>query len=393
MPVKGLGAALQKTKLAAVLASAWLSPPLAAAASPLPPAEIAPIPVVVLADIGSGQVLYSRQADLSFVPASVAKVMTTYVAFEQIARHRLDPATLYAVRPETARAWKGRGTSLRLDPGAQVPVDVLLRGITTVSANDAAVVLAEGFAGSLPRWAALMNAEARALGMTRSHFASPNGYPDGGATYVSATDLIRLASAMIVRHPALYHRYVGQKTLTWNGISGENHDPMIGIVPGADGIKTGFTREAGYNFLGTAARGRRRLAIVVAGARTAAERAAASRALIEWGFAEWAALPLFAAGRPVVEARVQGGTARVVGLVTPQAIHASLPRGSQGGLRLRVVYRGPLVAPIAKGAQIAELEIVPATGAPGRVPLFAAQAVGRAGALDRLVNGLLALWS
>lgn len=360
----------------------------AAAALPPPPREIAPIPVVVLADVGSGQMLYSRQADLSFVPASVTKVMTTYVAFEAIAAGKLDPRAVYTVRPETAREWKGKGTSLRLEAGAQVPVEILLRGVTTVSANDAAVVLAEGYAGSLPRWAALMNAQARALGMTRSRFASPNGYPDEGATYVSAGDLVKLASAMITWHPALYRSYVGQKRLTWNGVSGENHDPMIGVVPGADGIKTGFTHEAGYNFLGTAERGGRRLVMVIAGARSSDERAAAARALIEWGYANWAAYPLFGPGMPVAEARVQGGDARSVGLVAPQAIHASIPRGSEGKLRLRVVYKGPLVAPIAKGAQVAELEILPESGAMGRVPLFSAKSVGKAGFFDRLMNGL-----
>lgn len=378
-----------RTGLLALSAASLLAQPTAVTASlPRPPAEIAPIPVVVLADVGSGQVLYSRQADLSFVPASVTKVMTTYVAFEQIAAGRLDPRALYTIRPETARAWRGTGTSLYLDPGAQVPVEILLRGVTTVSANDASVVLAEGFAGSVPRWAALMNAEAKALGMTRSHFSSPNGYPDEGATYVSAGDLVKLASAMITRHPALYRSYVGQKRLIWNGKSGENHDPMIGVVPGADGIKTGFTREAGYNFLGTAERGGRRLVMVVAGAHSGDERALASRALIEWGFANWTAYPLFGPGRTVGTARVQGGDARTVPLVAPQAIHASLPRGSEGKLRLRVVYRGPLVAPIAKGAQVGELEILPESGAPGRVPLFAARSVGKAGVLDRLVNGL-----
>lgn len=380
-----------KTRHLALLAPALFphASALAAAATlPEPPAAVAPIPVAVLADIGSGQVLFSRQADLSFVPASVTKVMTTYVAFQQIAAGKLDPKTVYTVREETARQWKGKGTSLRLDAGAQVPVEILLRGVTTVSANDGAAVLAEGFAGSVPRWAAMMNAEARNLGMTRSRFASPSGWPDEGATYVSAGDLVKLASAMISRHPALYRSYVGQKRLTWNGVSGENRDPMIGVVPGADGIKTGYTREAGYNFLGSAERGGRRLVLVLAGARSEAERAEAARALIEWGFANWTLYPLFGPGERVGEAHVQDGAARHVALVAPHAIHASLPKGSEGKLRLRIVYNGPLVAPIERGQQIAQLEILPESGAPGRVPLFAAQTVPKAGFLDRLLNGL-----
>ncbi|HEX7751429.1 MAG TPA: D-alanyl-D-alanine carboxypeptidase family protein [Novosphingobium sp.] len=365
----------------------------AADTAPPPPAEIAPIPVVMLTDLGSGQVLYARQPDLSFVPASVTKVMTAYVAFEAMAAGRLRPTTLFPVRRETALQWRGVGTSLALDPGAHVPVEILLRGVTTVSANDAAVVLAEGFAGSVSGWSALMNAEARRLGMTHSRFATPNGWPDEGATYVSASDLTKLANAMIRRHPSLYRSYFGQKTLTWNGVTGRNHDPISGVVPGADGIKTGYTREAGYNFLGSAERDGRRLVMVLAGAHNGPERAAAARALIDWGFAAWDARKLFAAGEAVGEALVQGGDYRRVPLVAPSAIDVATPRGSGGAVRLRVIYKGPLKAPIASGSQVAELEIVPAVGPPGRVPLFAGHGVAQAGPIDRLINGLAALFT
>lgn len=362
----------------------------ATAAVPPPPPELETIPVAMLVDLGSGQILYARQPDLPFVPASVTKVMTTYVAFEQIKRGTLKPEQTYTVSEAVARDWQGKGTSLYLKAGDKVSVDLLLRGINTVSANDGSAVLAEGFAGSLPVWAQLMNAEARRLGMTNSHFFTPNGWPDEGATYVSARDLVRLADALTLRHPDLYRRYIGQKHLLWTNGGGRNRDPMLGVVPGADGIKTGYTREAGYNFLGSAERNGRRLAMVIAGARNGPERAAAAKALMEWGFSAWQVRPLFAAGEEVGKALVQGGNARQVALVSPRAVHASLPPDGSDVTALRIIYKGPLIAPIEKGDKVAELEILTGSGEPGRIPLFAERSVGKAGKLDRLINGLVA---
>lgn len=358
---------------------------------PPPPREVAKVPVSLLVDLGSGQVLQARKPDLSFVPASMTKVMTAYVAFEEMAAGRLPAEREFTVGQATARRWSGTGTSLRLVAGQTLTADTLLHGIATVSANDASVVLAEGYAGSVPGWTAMMNAEAKKLGMTDSRFATPNGWPDGGATYVSARDLITLAQAMITRHPQLYRRYFGQKRMAWNGKLLQSHDPTVGVVPGADGIKTGYTAEAGFNFLGSARRGDRRLVMVVAGAGSEAERAAASRALLEWGFSAWQARPLFAAGKPVATARVQGGAAREVPLVAAGPVYATTPRGSGGPISLRVVYQGPIPAPIAKGAPVAQLEIAVDGMTPGRVPLYAAESVPVAGPVDRLVNGLIGL--
>ncbi len=323
----------------------------------------------------------------------MTKAMTAYVAFELIAQGKLDPAQTFIVRPETWAAWHGKGTSMNLRSGESVTLDALLHGITTVSANDAAEVLAEGAAGSVAGWVAQMNAEAVHLHMANSHFATPNGWPDNGATYVSARDLVRLGDAIITRHPDLYHRYFGQKQFTWNGVTQHNHDPTVGVIPGADGIKTGHTNEAGYNFLGSAMRDGRRLIMVIGGARSEEERTAASRALLEWGFTAWRSQPLFARGALVGEAWVQGGDARRVGLLAPRAISTVLPSGTGKLADLSIVYRGPLVAPLAKGAQVAELEIRVDGLPPSRLPLVAADSVGKAGPLDRLWNGLMGLFS
>lgn len=355
------------------------------------PADVTGIPVYLAVDLSSHQVLAQREADRVFLPASMTKVMTAYVAFELIAQGKLKPEQTITVEPQTAAIWRTRGTGMRLKGGEQVTVDLLLRGIATVSANDASVILAEGVTGSVEGWLALMNAEARKLGMTASHFGTPNGWPDGGKTHVSANDLVKLGQALVERHPELYRRYFGQKTLTWNGGTGRNHDPIIGVVPGADGIKTGHTNEAGYNFLGTAVRNGRRIMIVVGGARSEAQRAEASRALLEWSFSAWDTKPLFARSAVVGRALVQNGDAREMPLIAPNGASLAIPSGAEPQVTMTLHYRGPIVAPIAKGARVAELEVAVPGQPRAHFPLIAGTSIARAGPFDRLVNGLAGL--
>ncbi|WP_240530220.1 D-alanyl-D-alanine carboxypeptidase family protein [Novosphingobium sp. PC22D] len=363
-----------------------------AAAPPVPP-EIEDIPVTLLVDIGSGQVLQERRADVSFAPASMTKVMTTFVAFEEYRAGRLPLHRRFPVDAKTAREWFAKGTSMYLEGGDAPTTDQLLHGIMTASANDAAIVLAKGYAGSVDGWSFLMNDAAKRLGMTRSHFNTPNGWPDEGRTYVSARDLARLGEAMIVRYPGLYHRYAGVKYWQFGERILKSHDPTVGVIPGADGIKTGYTADARYCFLGSAERRGRRLVMVVGGAPTTPKRNAAARALLEWGFSQWTARPLFDRGEPVSYARVQDGDLRRLPLVADRKLHAAVPKQGGGKVRLTVRYRGPLVAPIAKGSKVADLEIAVDGTRSGHVPLYAGEAVGIAGPVDRLVNGVMNVFS
>ena len=365
-------------------------PAAASAAAP----SLPDVPVLLLVDGGSGQRLYARQEALSFVPASVTKVMTAYTAFELMRAGRLKADQRITVSDRAFAAWHMQGTSMWLRAGDKVPVDALLRGITTVSANDGAAVLAEGAGGSVAGWTALMNDQARRLGLQGSRFATPNGWPDNGATYVSAPDLVTLGRAMVSRHPDYYRRYFGQRSFTWSGVTQINKDPLTGVVAGADGIKTGHTREAGYNLLGSAERNGRRLFVVVAGARSEAERARAGRVLLEWGFADWVNRPLFASGAVIGKARVQDGTARHVKIVAQSAVSIAIPKDRENQpYSLVIRYDGPLIAPIAKGQRIARLEVRGDGIRQLDVPLHAAEAIGRAGPLDRLWNGLMGLVS
>lgn len=350
-------------------------------------------PVALLVDLGSGQVLHARHPDARFMPASVTKVMTLYLAFELIAQGRLDPAQVFTMSPGIARDWRRVGSTMFLDNGERVRVDDLLLGIANVSANDGAAVLAEGQAGSVAAWTAMMNQTALGLGMTGSHFESPNGWPDEGRTFTTASDLVALARALITRHPDKFGYYVGRAGFDYKGIAQVNHDPMIGRVPGADGIKTGFTNEAGYSYLGTVRRNGQRLVLVLAGVPNGRLRAKIARAYVEWGFSAFERRQLFAPGAVVGEARVQDGDARTVPLKAAGMLAINLPKGSNSPLTATIRYDGPLRAPIAAGQEVAVMEVTAEGVSPARIPLYAAEAVGTAGLFDRIVNAALGLFS
>lgn len=381
-----------------VLTAAVMAPPARALD---PPREVirpaVPLtteaPVALLVDLTSGQVLHAHNPDRRFMPASVTKVMTLYLAFELIEAGKLDPAQVFTMSPVIARDWRRTGSTMFLEAGERVRVDDLLLGIANVSANDGAAVLAAGQAGSVEAWTAAMNRTARALGMTGSYFGTPNGWPDEGRTFTTAQDLVTLARALIARHPDKFGYYIGRMGFDYKGIAQINHDPMIGQIAGADGIKTGFTNEAGFSYLGTARRNGQRLALVLAGVETGRLRGRLARAYIEWGFNAFERRRLFASGAVIGTARVQDGAARAVALVAHGPVAVNLPRGSTAKLAATIRYDGPLRAPLTKGQQVAMLDVTGPGIAPARIPLFAAEAVAAAGPLDRIVNAIAGLFA
>lgn len=377
---------------AQVPAGVALSTPAYREGDPFAPATNLAAPIAYLIDLGSGRVLFEREARRRFIPASLTKIMTAYAAFELMKAGKLQPNQRFAMSDAAFKQWQRVGSTMFLGRGQEVSVDELLHGIMTVSANDGSIVLAEGASGSVPAFVALMNAEAQRLGMVDSHFGSPNGWPDQGATYTSARDLAILTRAMLTRHPALYRRYVGHPEMTFNGIRQDNHVPLIGRVAGADGVKTGFTNESGYGLVGSAVRHGRRLVMVVGGYDRAWQRARESRALIEWGFSAWETRRLFAAGATVGEARVQGGAARRVPLSAPLAYYVTYPTGTTARpSKLTLRYEGPLPAPLGKGAQLATLRVSTPGQIPQDLPLLTAQSVAPGGTLARLRDGLFGL--
>lgn len=373
--------------LAALLPGAAASRDVALAVpQPVPEAQA---PILLLVDLSAGQTLFARGSEQPFLPASMTKAMTLLVAFDLIRAGKLAEDAMFTVRPETAARLSGKGTTLWLQAGEQVAVRDLLHGIATASANDAAVALAEGALGNEAAWIAAMNARAAALGMTGSSFASVNGLPDGGRTRVTARDMVRLAQALIVEHPELYRRYFGHREMDWKGRKLASRNPIAGVVPGADGIKTGHTREAGFTFLGAVERDGRRLVLVVGKSPTEADRARAARDIAEWGYAAWDGRPFLSADWVVGAVRVQGGDARSVPVAVARPFALSVPKGSQPKVTARIAYRGPVRAPIAAGQLVGGLEVRIEGQPPHYLPLVARRAVAKAGPIDRLVNGLL----
>jgi D-alanyl-D-alanine carboxypeptidase (penicillin-binding protein 5/6) len=289
-----------------------------------------------------------------------------------------------------------------LSPNEQVSVENLLKGIVTLSGNDASVVLAECIAGTEQSFTDQMNALAKQLGMTNSHFGTANGWPDNGVTYVTARDLATLARATIQHHPQLYKKFYSLPSFTWGKTLGSNQDitqanrnPILGHVPGADGLKTGHTDEAGYGFTGSAEQNGRRLIEVLAGLPSWNARVQESTRLIEWGFNAWQDKALFNGGAKVGQAQVQLGSSSEVPLVAPSNLAVSVPAGlslTRKPMTMKIRYDGPLVAPIKKGDHVADLLVFTGdTNQPQVTPLVAGENVGRAGFFGRIWLGLKSL--
>ena len=370
---------------------------LASAAPAKAPPFDTPAQVAYLIDLSSGAVLLSKDADRRMPPASMAKMMTTNVAFELIKKGDLQPNKMCTVRPETWQKWHGpqAGSTMFLSPNEQVSVENLLHGIVTLSGNDASVVLAECIAGTEEAFANVMNENAKRLGLTGSNFGNSNGWPDEGRTYVTARDLATLARAEIENHPDLYKKFYSQTSFTWGKTLGSgaditqaNRNPLLGRVPGADGLKTGHTDEAGYGFTGSAEQNGRRLIMVVAGLSSFNQRIEESVRLMQWGFNAWQSKPLFKAGTTVGSARVQLGSDDEVALVAPRDLAVTIPAGVLSKVTsTKIRYQGPVKAPIAKGQHIADL-VVTTTEGEQVTPLIAAEAVEEAGFFARAWIGL-----
>lgn len=386
-----------KLPLAASLVALLASVPSVAAA----PQFQTTAPVAYLQDLSSGAILFQRDADRRMPPASMAKMMTVYVAFDMIKKGELKLDQTFEVRPETWQKWHGpqAGSTMFLSVGEQVSVDNLLKGIVTLSGNDACVVLAEGISGTEEGFVSRMNQAAQKLGLTNSHFGTSNGWPDNGVTYVTARDLAKLASATITDFPDLYKRYYSLPSFTWGktlgagaDITQANRDPLLGRVAGADGLKTGHTEEAGYGFTGSAQQNGRRLVMVVAGLNSFNQRISESVAFMNWGFRAWQAKPLVAKGKRVQTADVQLGDASEVGLVAPKALTVTLPAGAVPEMSAKVVYDGPVKAPIKAGQHIADLVVTSPDMPEQRLPLVAESDVGEAGFFGRAWTGLTSLF-
>jgi D-alanyl-D-alanine carboxypeptidase (penicillin-binding protein 5/6) len=337
-------------------------------------------PNAILIDADSGTILFERNADELVPPASLSKLMTAEVVFHEIAQGRLKLEDELLV---STHAWRTGGapsrTSSMFAPiNSRVKVEDLLRGMIIQSANDASIALAEGIARSEDKFAAMMTARAREIGLAKSTFGNPTGLPHP-RQLMTVRELARLAGHIIQTYPEFYKIY-GEREFTFNKIRQLNRNPLLPLNIGVDGLKTGFTKEAGYGLVGSAVQNDLRLIVVVNGLKTEKERAEEARRLLEWGFNNFTANVLFSAGQVIADAKVYGsGT---VPLQAERDVKLMVQRGVRERIVARAVYSGPVRPPVKKGQRIGVLKVWRGDTMALEVPLQAVEPVEQ-GALPR----------
>lgn len=378
----------------------WASLPLIAISSAVvaAPKYETEAPIAYMTDLSSGAILFEKNADKQIPPASMAKMMTVYVAFDQISKDKLKLDQKVAIQRATWQKWQGQGSTMFLGVNDNPTVKDLLHGVITLSGNDASVVLSEAVAGTEENFADLMTKTAKRIGMKNSRFGNSTGWPDEGKTMVTARDLGTLGKRLSDDFPKLYKDFFGLTEFTWgktnsgDPITQPNRNPLLGKIAGADGLKTGHTEEAGFGFTGSAEQNGRRIVSVLAGLNTYSGRSNESVKFMNWGFNAWETKALFKKGAKVQSADVQLGDASSVDLVAPKDLFATLPKGSDSNLSMKVRYNGPIKAPITKGQQIATLIVSTGDAGTQSMPLVAAEAIDEAGFFGRVWAGLKSLF-
>ncbi|WP_353186897.1 D-alanyl-D-alanine carboxypeptidase family protein [Bosea sp. (in: a-proteobacteria)] len=348
-------------------------------------------PFAFLLDSDSGAVLYEKAADEPMVPASMAKIATALVAFQEIGAGRLNLDSEIGI---SENAWRkggapARGTTMFALVHSRIKLSDILQGLIVQAGNDAAIALAEAIAGDETTFGRMMTERVRALGLIRSVFRNATGMPDPEQR-VTAREMALLANHIVKTYPELY-RYFGQKEFTWNKIRQVNRNPLLTMEIGADGLQTGDLEESGYGLVGSAVENGQRLIVVVNGLKTGRDRAAEARKLIEWGFRAFEKRQLFGDGEVVGEASVYGGEKGRVALRTRGAVSLLLPRGTGERLSARIVYRGPLSVPVQEGAAVAQLVVSRGEVKTLEIPLYAAETVKAGSLQSRALDAVLEL--
>ncbi|MCH8038539.1 MAG: D-alanyl-D-alanine carboxypeptidase [Proteobacteria bacterium] len=327
------------------LALAGLLAWLAAAAIPAGAIETTAREAFII-DVVTGRVLLDKNADDSMPPASMSKIMTTYLVFERLKDGRL---SLDDELPVSEKAWRKGGSKMFVEVGKQVRVEDLLRGVIVQSGNDACIVLAEGLGGTEEAFAAEMTRKGREIGLTGSSFANATGWPDPNQR-MTARDLATLALRLIADFPEYYH-YYAETEFTYAGIRQSNRNPLLYKSLGADGLKTGHTQEAGYGLTASVVQGDRRIILVLNGLGSQKARSEESARLIGWALREYDNYTLFKPGETVDEAPVWLGEAANVPLVMPEGVTVTLSRKARRDMRVTVVYDAPIPAPYTDAGQ------------------------------------------
>src|SRR5471030_172297 len=345
-------------------------------------------PTAILIEASSGSVLFEKNADELRAPSSMMKLMTAEVVFHAIQQGEIKLTDEY---PVSENAWRrggapAGGSTMFAILHSRIAVNDLLHGAIIQSGNDACMVLAEGIAGNERAFADKMTKRARELGLTQSTFANSNGLPDPG-NKMTVRELAKLARYIIQTYPEFYKLF-GEKEFTWNKIRQPNRNPLLTSLEGADGLKTGYTKDGGYGMVGSAVQNGIRLIVVVNGLEDPEDRASEAKKMLEWGFRNFEARTLFAAQQPVGYAKVFGGDSRSVKLASPEAIKVMVQKNGTDKLIARLVYNGPVRAPIEPGQRIGLVRVWRGGNIAVEAPIYAAESVGTGSTMRRAIDGV-----
>ncbi|ADE38598.1 D-alanyl-D-alanine carboxypeptidase family protein [Candidatus Puniceispirillum marinum] len=370
---------LQVTTMSVFISASWLTISNSAGSTEITtPAEFA-----YITDFDTGKVLFQKNADMQMKPASMAKIMTIFIAFERIREGGLSLNDKFQV---SEKAWRKGGSRSFLEVGSFVTVSDLLNGVIVQSGNDAAIVIAEGISGTEESFAEEMNFWAQKLGMENTVFRNSTGWPDPELT-TTAKDLNILSSALISRfpideYPDLYPMFK-KKRFEYNGIDQPNRNPLVYGTVGADGLKTGHTKESGYGVVGSAIREGQRVVMVLNGMTSMKQRSAESRRLMDLAFREFKQYRFFEANETVDVANVWLGKMPSVDLVLANPLHRVLSRDERRHLKMSVNWVDPVSAPITKGQKLGVLTIEGKSSSE-TIDLLAANDVEELGVFDRI---------
>ncbi len=340
----------------------------------------------VLMDAETGAILFEKDADKLMPPASMSKLMTTAVLFDQLRQGNLTLDDTFHV---SKKAWRMGGSKMYVLVNTEIRIEDLIQGIVVQSGNDACVVVAEGISGTEEAFAEEMTRFAREIGMEKSIFANATGWPDPGQL-MTARELAILARKIIADYPD-YYPYFAEKEFTWSDITQPNRNPLLYADIGADGLKTGHTEESGYGLVSSAIQDGRRLILVVNGLGSEQERSTESQRLLRIGFREFKPYDLYTGGQIVGAADVWQGKRDKVDLEIRDPLYVVLRNSDRKGMNVSINYVGPVVAPIEKGQKIAELSVTTPDGPNIVRPLYAAEDIGKLGLFGRLGDAIVHL--
>jgi D-alanyl-D-alanine carboxypeptidase (penicillin-binding protein 5/6) len=349
-------------------------------------------PTAILIEATSGAVLFEKNADELRAPSSMMKLMTAEVVFHAVKQGDIKLTDEYRV---SENAWRrggapAGGSTMFAALNSKVSVDDLLHGAIIQSGNDSCIVLAEAMAGNERTFAAdFMTKRAREIGLPRSTFANSNGLPDPG-NKMTVRELAILARHIIQTYPEFYKLF-GEKEFTWNKIKQPNRNPLLNSLEGADGLKTGFTKEGGYGMVGSAVQNGVRLIVAINGLEDPEDRATEAKKMLEWGFRNFEVRTVFSENQTIGYAKVFGGDSRSVALASHEPVKVMVQKNGTDKLIARIVYSGPVRAPFEAGQKVGAVKVWRGGNVAVETPVYAAEAVGRGSTIRRAVDGVAEL--